>query len=187
MLCIHGSLMSIKHQYGSMLCIRHQAQCCASGIKNNYSSMLLIRHQCGCKSCINMSRCWCIHGSKMHIRHQYRLMLYISAIKIALYYGSMLCIMHQYGSMLCINGSMMCIRHQYGTILLNAVQELIYGLMLWIRHHNTAQTCPSCKMWFIHDSSCASCINMAQYRMSHHTKLTTSYFVHFLFCYFVWS
>ena len=44
MLCIHGSLMSIRHQNGSMLCIRHQY---------------------GCASCVNMAQCcastpqWC--------------------------------------------------------------------------------------------------------------------------------
>ena len=36
-------------------------------------------------------------------------------------------------------------------------------------------------MCCIHDSSCASCINMVQYSTTHHTKLTTSYFVHFFF------
>ena len=83
---------------------------------------------------------------------------------------------------------MPCIRHCYGTTWLNAVLALIYGSMICIRHHNVAQTCAlyiskarcgAC----IDDSSCASCINIPQYNMTHHTKLTTSYFVHFLFCY----
>ena len=107
-----------------------------------------------------------------------------------------LCIL-QYGSMVCIHGSMMCIRHQYGlyqaymsqygsilcirhhndghnVIWFNAVLGSLYGPMLCIRHHNRAQTS-------------ASCINMAEYCTTLHTKLTTSYFVHFLFCYLALS
>ena len=88
-------------------------------------------------------------------------------------------------------GSMLCIRHRYDTIWHNDVQKLIMarasGITMCIRHHNAAQTCALGKMRCIHDSSCASCINVAQCNMTHHTKLTTSYFVHFLFCYFVYG
>ena len=56
------TIMYIRHQYGSMLCIRHQ---------------------CGCTSCINMARCWCIHGSKMCIRQDSVWFYCVSGIKMA--------------------------------------------------------------------------------------------------------
>ena len=78
---------------------------------------------------------------------------------------------------------MLCIKHLYGTIWLNAVQALIYGPMLCIRHHNNGSNLhvhhvsillvavASMTQGVHHES-----INMAQCSMIHHTKLTTSYF-----------
>ena len=53
-----------------------------------------------------------------------------------------------------------------------------------------AHTCASCNIMAkcgasMTHASCAPWINMAQYSTTHCTKLITSYFVYFLFCYFV--
>ena len=63
--------------------------------------------------------------------------LWLNNVHQASVYSLMLRIRHQYGSVLCI-------RHRNGTIWLNAVQALIYDPMMYIRHHNVAQTCASC-------------------------------------------
>ena len=73
-------------------------------------------------------------------------------------------------------------------LLLNAVLASIYGLMLCIRHHNMAQTCVS----YIGQkrASMTQAVHhaiIAYYSTTHHTKLTTSCFVHFRFCYFICS
>ena len=73
---------------------------------------------------------------------------------------------------------MLCIRHHYGTISLNAVQALIYGPMVCIRHHNTAQSwlnnnyygyrCDPWPIWL--NAAWLSTLNLP-----HHT-LSTSFF-----------
>ena len=159
-----ASVICIMHQYGSVLCTMTQcsasmahwyasgtsvwpnaacvsginmAQCCALGIKYNYSSMLCIRHQCGFTSYINMAQCWCIHGSKMCIRHQYRLMLCIRHENCS----SMLCIMHQYGSM-----------HVHPR--LNDVHNFLHQASVWLTvvhqaylWHSIAQCCAGINLW----------------------------------------
>ena len=132
--------------------------------------------------------------------------IHMAVLLASIRYGSMLCI---HGAMMCIRnqyGSMLCIWHQYGSIWLSAVHQAslwhnYYGSML-CRHQFIAQRCSSGITKIIHNTaqSCASCIskaidvvhpwlklcimhNMAQYSMNHCTKLITSYFVHFFFCY----
>ena len=122
------------------------AQCCASRIKN------IIIAQCrvsGINVGTHHALIWLDAGASTAQKCASGInMVYccVSGIKMA-QHGSMLCIMHQYGSVLCIHSSMMCIRHQYGTILLNAVQALIYGPMLCIKHHNMAQPVHHDSIW----------------------------------------
>ena len=88
-----------------------------------------------------------------------------------------------YGSMLCIwSGIIMAQDMAHCCTGINLWSDAVhqasqYGSNLWIMYQYGEMQC-------IHDSSCASCINMAYYSMTQHTKLTTSYFVHLLFCYF---
>ena len=90
-----------------------------------------------------------VHQASVWFNAVYQASMWLNMAQCMLcIHGSMMCIWHQYGLMLCI-------RHHYGTIWLNAVQASIDGLMLCIRLHNYDP-------WLIHDSNCASCINMAQ-------------------------
>ena len=88
-MCIHSSMMCIRHQYSLMLCIRHIiiAQCCVSGIYNIMGSML----------CKPQFMAWCCASGQHHNMAQ----TCASCINIrldVLHPWLELCIMPQYGS-----------------------------------------------------------------------------------------
>ena len=141
-MCIHGSLMCIRHRYGSMLCMHqasimltcstsniNMAQCCASGV--NYSSMLCIMHQYIYGSMVY------IHSSMMCNRHHNNIM--------AQYHASLIIILW----LNAVHSLFNAIRHQY-------VAQLMQCIMIRCQYG-----CASCINF-------GSCINMAQY--AHHAS-----------------
>ena len=133
----------IMHQYGSVLCIRHQLWLnhVHHGSLNAVHPRLIDVHQ---------TSVW------FNAVHQ------ISIIAQCCVPGTWLCITHQYGSMLCNHVSMMCIRHHYGLKLCikhhycsicrgvtsieaeEAVASSLFGLnQTWMQHWSSCLTSSS--------------------------------------------
>ena len=176
-----GSMLYIRHQYDSALCINtactmhHASRLYLNPV--HHGSMQCI---CGLLVCIRhqqytfIAQC-CVSGNNMLVHHA---SIWFDAVH------SRLNDVHQ--AYICRNMAQCCasgITMAQYSVWLNAVQASVYDPMLCIRHHNVAQAC-MCTMYqygqmqCIHGSSCASCINrvcLITLNLPHHT-LSSSFF-----------